>query len=244
MDDVRDLGPLYTHSYFSFEDKNGFILRLIHGTQFIDNQILSAVALIQKLPELKEKCINTGTEIDLLYRDLTRASKSKFRTEILPNIYIVSATYQVYLSVTDMSTSALEKFLGSSCPTDRLWVFNRLEITDTSSVVCGLAYNRMRKRNCAVVKYCVDKAWAFAMVKYFIKYDLPSTRQPMYLAIAHPILCDHYNSKLHIDRVTPCNRDQTVALNVLAISKLTVYTFLSQPKETKRTHTCASFQTR
>ena len=183
VDDVRDLGPLYTHSCFSFEHKNGFILRLFHGTQFIDNQILSAVALIQKLPELKEKCINTGTEIDLLYRDLTRASKSKFRTEILPNIYIVSATYQVYLSFTDMS--ALKKFLGSSCPTDRLWAFNRLEITDTSSVVCGLAYKRMRKRNCAVVKYCADKAWAFAMVKYFIKYDLPSTRQPMYLAIAH-----------------------------------------------------------
>ena len=90
VDDVRDLGPLYTHSCFSFEDKNGFILRLIHGTQFIDNQILSAVAFIQKLPELKGKCINTGTEIDLLYRDFTRASKSKFRTEILPNIHIVS----------------------------------------------------------------------------------------------------------------------------------------------------------
>ena len=31
-DDVRDLGPMYTHSCFSFEDKNGFILKLIHGT--------------------------------------------------------------------------------------------------------------------------------------------------------------------------------------------------------------------
>ena len=85
VDDVRDQGPLYTHSCFSFEDKNGFILKLIHGTQFIDNQILSAVALCQKLPELKGKCIPTGSEIDLLYQDLTRASKSKFRIEILPN---------------------------------------------------------------------------------------------------------------------------------------------------------------
>ena len=67
VDDVRDQGPLYTHSCFSFEDKNGFILKLIHGTQFIDNQILSAVALCQKLPELKEKCIPTGSEIDLPY---------------------------------------------------------------------------------------------------------------------------------------------------------------------------------
>ena len=37
-DDVRDLGPIYTHSgCFSFEDKNGFILKLIYGTQFIDS---------------------------------------------------------------------------------------------------------------------------------------------------------------------------------------------------------------
>ena len=120
--------------------------------------------------------------------------------------------------------AGFDRFFPSvSCPTDCLWAFNRLEITDTSSVVCELAYKRMRKRNCAVVNYWVDKACAFAMVKYFIKYDLPLTRQPMYLAIAHPIFCDHYNSKLLINRVTPCNREQTVALNVLAISTNCLY---------------------
>jgi len=41
VDYVRDQAQLYTHS---------FILKLIHGTQFIDNQILSAVVLCQKLP--------------------------------------------------------------------------------------------------------------------------------------------------------------------------------------------------
>ena len=37
VDNVRDLGPLYTHSCFSFENKNGFVLKVIHGTQFIDS---------------------------------------------------------------------------------------------------------------------------------------------------------------------------------------------------------------
>ena len=221
VDNVRDLGPLYTHSCFSFEDKNGFILKLIHGTQFIDNQILSAVALTQKLPELKEKCVPSGSEIDLLYQDLTRAKKYKFRTEILPNIHVLSATYQVCLSVTEMN--ALEKFLGSSCPLDRLWAFNRLEVTATSSVICGLAYKRMRKRNCAVVKYAADNTWAFAMVKFFINYNLSSSREPMYLAVAHPILCDTYNPKLPINRVTPCNHEQTVVFNVLTISSNCLY---------------------
>ena len=110
---------------FTLEDKNGFILKLIH------DQILSAVALCQKLPELKEKCIPAGSEIDL-----TRASKSKFRIEILPNIHAISATYQICLNVTEMN--ALETFLASSCPMDRLLAFNRLEIIATSSVICGL----------------------------------------------------------------------------------------------------------
>ena len=35
VDNVTDLGPLYTHSCFSFEDKNGFVLKLIHGTQLL-----------------------------------------------------------------------------------------------------------------------------------------------------------------------------------------------------------------
>lgn len=53
-DSVRTLGPLYTHSCFSFEDKNGVLLKMIRGTQNIDNQIVTGVSFIQKLPELKE----------------------------------------------------------------------------------------------------------------------------------------------------------------------------------------------
>ena len=193
VDDVRDQGPLYTHSCFSFEDKNGLILKFTHGTQFID----------------------------LLYQDLTRASKSKFRTEILPNIHVVSAMYQIRLTVTEMK--ALETFLGSSCPTDRLLAFNRLEIIATSSVICGLAYKCTRKRNYAIVKYVRENTWVFVMVKFFAKYDMSSTREPKYLAIAYPILCDNYNPKLHINCVTPCNREQTVVFNVLTISTNCLY---------------------
>ena len=100
----------------------------------------------------------------------------------------------------------------------------------------------MCKRNCAVVKCVTGNTWAFAMVKFFVKYDMSSTREPMYLAIAYPILCDNYNPKLHINRMTPCNREQTVVFNVSTIS--TVCTFLSLPKKTKRTQMCVSFQIR
>ena len=36
-----------------YEDENTFVLKLIHGTQSIDNQILSAISLSQTFPELQ-----------------------------------------------------------------------------------------------------------------------------------------------------------------------------------------------
>ena len=55
VDDVRLLGPLWTHSCFHFEDKNGFLQKTFHGTQNIQFQIISAVSISKKLPELRRK---------------------------------------------------------------------------------------------------------------------------------------------------------------------------------------------
>ncbi|PFX25222.1 hypothetical protein AWC38_SpisGene10168 [Stylophora pistillata] len=51
-DCVEDLGPLWSHSCFFFEDLNGDFRDLFHGTQNIDGQILDGVSVMQKLPEL------------------------------------------------------------------------------------------------------------------------------------------------------------------------------------------------
>ena len=44
-----------------FEDANGFILKLIHGTQSIQSQIVSAMSMVQALPVLTKKYIETGS---------------------------------------------------------------------------------------------------------------------------------------------------------------------------------------
>lgn len=49
---VRELGPLWTHSCFHFEDKNGYILKMIHGTQNVSSQIVPAVSFVQNLPQM------------------------------------------------------------------------------------------------------------------------------------------------------------------------------------------------
>ena len=69
-DGVRDLGPLFTHICFSFEDKNGFILKLIWGTHNIDSQLITGVSFVQKMPEIREKCIVKGSAEDKLYNGI------------------------------------------------------------------------------------------------------------------------------------------------------------------------------
>lgn len=51
-DSVRALGPLWTHSCFHFEDENGYLLRLIDGTQNIPMQMVHAVKLVQSIPAI------------------------------------------------------------------------------------------------------------------------------------------------------------------------------------------------
>lgn len=67
-DSVRTLGPLYTYSCFPFEDKNGFPMKTIRGTQNIDSQIITVISFVQKLSEMKEKCILKDTLEDTLCR--------------------------------------------------------------------------------------------------------------------------------------------------------------------------------
>lgn len=49
---VMDLGPLWTHSCFCFEDFNGELRSLFHGTQSTEEQIVLAISIQQKIPEL------------------------------------------------------------------------------------------------------------------------------------------------------------------------------------------------
>lgn len=65
-DSVICLWPLYTQSCFHFEDKNGVLLKIIRGTQNIENQIITGISFLQKLPELKLSSIPKGSYLETL----------------------------------------------------------------------------------------------------------------------------------------------------------------------------------
>ena len=49
---VKEIGPLWCHSCFPFENANGDLLKMFHGTQFVDIQIVNALNIVQLIPSL------------------------------------------------------------------------------------------------------------------------------------------------------------------------------------------------
>ncbi|CAH1267164.1 Hypp3965 [Branchiostoma lanceolatum] len=61
VDNVRELGPLWAHSCFHFEDLNGQLMKLVHGTNGIVEQLMRAVSIIQKFPQVTRECFQEGS---------------------------------------------------------------------------------------------------------------------------------------------------------------------------------------
>ncbi|XP_069102496.1 uncharacterized protein [Argopecten irradians] len=74
---IEDLGPLWAHSCFFYEGLNGDLRNQFHGTQQIEQQILTAVCIQQKIPEL-EDTLQEGP-IRTFYNNLTKSKRANYK---------------------------------------------------------------------------------------------------------------------------------------------------------------------
>ena len=90
LEDVLNLEPLSTHSCFPFENFNGQLLKLIHETQSIVFQIITAVSAFKKLPQMA-KTLTSGTSSEKFYRKLNSSRTFEKGQEVEDRIF-ASAT--------------------------------------------------------------------------------------------------------------------------------------------------------
>ena len=88
--DVRNLGPLWTHSCFPFENYNGEMLKLFHGTQNVPFQIASAVLIIQRLPLLENQLPKSSGQKEF-YKKVTSPYACTTEIEIEQGIFAMGA---------------------------------------------------------------------------------------------------------------------------------------------------------
>ena len=109
-EDVRNLGPLWTHSTFPFESLNGELLKLFHGTQNIVFQIVSAVNISRAVPILSKTLVQ-GSDPHHFYTKLTSSSNPKNEIEIATNVFAVGKVTTTEISADVFE--ALSNLLGA-----------------------------------------------------------------------------------------------------------------------------------
>jgi len=60
-----------SQSPLDFKDKNGYILKMIHGTKNVSSQIVTAVSFVQNLPQMVESLNQSNSDAANFYKNLT-----------------------------------------------------------------------------------------------------------------------------------------------------------------------------
>lgn len=170
-DSVRALGPLWTHSCFHFEDKNGYLLRLIHGTQNIPVQMVNAVKTIQSLPSITQNIkLNTvATEF------LARMSNgiSYLANNDVNGVTMMGTPFSRCLETDDMSL--LEHFLGQGLHTNVVKAYNRAQKGKT--VYTSKQYVKAKRRNNSTVIFCDGMQIKYGQIALLCSYKETSEDQ-------------------------------------------------------------------
>ena len=145
---VMNLGPLWTHSCFCFEDFNGELRSLFHGTQSIEEQIVLAISVQQKIPELLPLFEN-GSVPQMFYEHLSRKRQLVFKKEKLwyDSMHSIVGNLRDYL-LTNTERLVIESLLGA---VRRVYKFQRLLIGE--QLIHSKSYKSMTRRNNFTVEF-------------------------------------------------------------------------------------------
>lgn len=175
-------GPLFMYSCFPFESMNGDLLKLFHGTQHVETQILSAVNSHQILPLLISKMSEDVFRCSIVSKYLKK-SKKTLGIRIDHDVYTVG--HKVKVKLTEAIKDKLLEFLGHN-PIS-IHYYSRLKIQDT--IIHSENYTRVLSRNSNTVKYldCTG-CFQFGLVKFCAVHCLYECKCEQYCHCNNTIL--------------------------------------------------------
>ena len=170
VDQVRQLGALWTHACFTFEDSIRVIRKFIHGSQSKDSQIITAVSFTQKVPESIQNYVDDTCGVKTLKDQLTSSYLPKIQEKLSEHIYRLGALYYKDMIVEEFD--ALTSYFGCVPLTLKCQYFTRI-VFKKKVLIYGTDYRRMIKRNNSMVKlFSTNRHQAsvrFAQIRRFLK---------------------------------------------------------------------------
>ncbi|XP_070408783.1 uncharacterized protein [Nothobranchius furzeri] len=161
-DSVRALGPLWTHSCFHFEDKNGYLLRLIHGTQNIPMQMIHAVKLVQSIPVISQT-IKPGNAIAEFYIHMTKDDSFCVENHDLCRTKLYGASNKLQLDT--VHHSALERCAGHCINSKTVRVFHRAQVK--RNYLTSKHYGKGNRRNNFTVVFSSEGQIKYGKIDFF-----------------------------------------------------------------------------
>ena len=164
--DVRNLGPVWTHSCSPFEDKNRFILQLIHGSQKIEFQLNSAINIVQSIPTVVEQTISKDPLLMSFYESMNRQKCVPVAQPFSPNLHILGKIIEVDMRA-DIS-ALLSDYLSSVPLSQRLFSFNRMLYS--GEIFHAKSYQRVSRRDSTVICYSDNNEIRYGSIQLFLMY--------------------------------------------------------------------------
>lgn len=184
VEKVKDHGPLWTHSCFYYESFNGDLRHMFHGTQNVQMQIMHAVCLQQKLPELC-KLLKPGSEAECFYQKVTCRKAKKNDIKIIEG-HIIGAVKQCVLAG-DMST-----VLGNLAQQD-LQIFYKFR--KDGCTIHSSDYQQDKRRNSFTISYNQSDLCAYGHIKCYIR-SLSATGRIQHFALVRQLVQCHLPNNL------------------------------------------------
>lgn len=144
---VRDLGPLWAHSCFAFEDANGYLKKFFHGTQHVDLQIANAVTVLQTIPQLTN-LVGKGTAAEGLINQLNgrRSCKSGRNVSCLGSPYFKQLSSEMLCLIDNYTGRPSTQLLFFKRISLSRLIYHSLDntrVTSRNSYTCKYRYNSM-----------------------------------------------------------------------------------------------------
>ncbi|XP_070174358.1 uncharacterized protein [Littorina saxatilis] len=199
---VKDLGPLWANSCFYFEDFNGQLRSLFHGTQKIEVQVSLAVRIHQTLPTLAN-LLQCGTCEHKFFHNLAGRALSSPKEYFSRSCGVLGTLFKCN---TDTLDKPVKQFIRSVFGTvDSVWMFQRAMVN--GKVIHSVQYSCVTRRNSFTVRvnHCDFK---FGQIQYYLKMFATC---PNALQCSHMCLC---KKAKFIAVVRPCVELKDVLLSL------------------------------
>lgn len=164
---VRDAGPLHVFSCFSFESTNHALVRLIHGTQAVPQQVARGIAHLQCIPVLAKDVVSSGAVSTQALELLERLMEYIFNVDTaktplcLGKGQPLNLSENMHLVPPGNSTSQVGAL--------QVHVYQRVKVRNFT--LDSEAYTRTEKRinSCVAFHNPTDQEVSYGLIKYFIR---------------------------------------------------------------------------